>query len=113
MDTLIFSLHIIMWPLCIMIIGLILLQGGAGDISSAFGGGGQLDSTLGVGASRKMAKVTGWLAAIFFASVTLLAIPHQGSIETGKTGAAAAAKPHDPAAEAAAAADAAKKPAVM
>jgi len=60
-------------------IGLILLQGGAGDISSAFGGGGMLDSTLGVGASKKMAQVTGWLAGIFFVVVLFLAIPPKGS----------------------------------
>jgi protein translocase SecG subunit len=88
METLIFTLHILLWPLCLAIIGLILLQGGAGDISSAFGGGGQLDSTLGVGAGRKMAKLTGWLSAIFLAMVTFLAIPHKGSL-----GGAAAAAP--------------------
>ncbi len=83
METLIFTLHIVLWPLCLTIIGLILLQGGAGDISSAFGGGGQLDSTLGVGAGRKMAKLTGWLSAIFLAMVTFLAIPHKGSLGGG------------------------------
>ena len=71
-------MQILLWPLCLGMIGLILLQGGAGDISSAFGGGGMLDSTLGVGASKKMAKVTGWLAAIFFVFVLFLAIPHKG-----------------------------------
>ena len=83
METLIFTLHIVLWPLCLTIIGLILLQGGAGDISSAFGGGGQLDSTLGVGAGRKVAKLTGWLSAIFLAMVTFLAIPHKGSLGGG------------------------------
>jgi protein translocase SecG subunit len=61
--------------LCLFIVGLILLQGGAGDLSSAFGGGGQLDSALGVGAGRKMSKLTGWLGVSFLAIVTLLAIP--------------------------------------
>ncbi|HYE06105.1 MAG TPA: preprotein translocase subunit SecG [Planctomycetota bacterium] len=74
METFLFVLAIVLWPLCLMIIGLILLQGGAGDLSSAFGGGGQLDSTLGVGAGRKMSKLTGWLAIAFLVSVTLLAI---------------------------------------
>ncbi|MBA3708180.1 MAG: preprotein translocase subunit SecG [Planctomycetes bacterium] len=84
-ETLTFTLHILLWPLCVVIVGLILLQGGAGDISSAFGGGGQLDSTLGVGAGRKMAKLTGWLAAIFMATVVFLAIPHKGLASSGST----------------------------
>jgi protein translocase SecG subunit len=78
-DTLILVVQVLLWFLCPAIIGLILLQGGAGDISSAFGGGGQLDSTLGVGASKKMAKITGWLAGILFVFILLLAIPHKGS----------------------------------
>ena len=80
MEHLTLILNLGLWPLCLAMIGLILLQGGAGDISSAFGGGGMLDSTLGVGASKKMAKVTGWLAAIFFAVIIFLAIPHKGSL---------------------------------
>ncbi|MBA2482749.1 MAG: preprotein translocase subunit SecG [Planctomycetes bacterium] len=76
-ETITFTFHILLWPLCALIVGLILLQGGAGDISSAFGGGGQLDSTLGVGAGRKMSKLTGWLSAIFLAMVIFLAIPHK------------------------------------
>lgn len=79
MENLILIVQVLLWFLCPAIIGMILLQGGAGDISSAFGGGGQLDSTLGVGASKKMAKITGWLAAILFAFILLLAIPHKGS----------------------------------
>jgi protein translocase SecG subunit len=78
-DTLIYVMLILIWPLCLFIIGLVLLQGGAGDMSSAFGGGGQLDSTLGVGAGRKMSKLTGWLVFVFLVMVTVLAIPH-GSI---------------------------------
>ncbi len=74
-------LKILLWALCPVIIGLILLQGGAGDISSAFGGGGQLDSALGVGAGRKLAKVTGWLVVVLFISVTWLAIPKNKSIK--------------------------------
>ena len=77
-ETISLLLQVLLWPLCLGMIGLILLQGGAGDISSAFGGGGMLDSTLGVGASKKMAKVTGWLAAAFFGFVLFLAIPHKG-----------------------------------
>jgi protein translocase SecG subunit len=80
MDTIIFSLHIVLWPLCIMCITLILLQGGAGDISSAFGGGGQLDSTLGVGASRKTARLTSWIAGAIALVVIVLDIPHHDSI---------------------------------
>ncbi len=64
--------------MCLFLIGLILLQGGAGDISSAFGGGGQLDSTLGVGAGRKMSKITGWLSALFMAIVLILSVQHAG-----------------------------------
>lgn len=78
-ETLVYVLLILIWPLCLFLVGLVLLQGGAGDMSSAFGGGGQLDSTLGVGAGRKMSKLTGWLVFAFLAIVTILAIPH-GSI---------------------------------
>ncbi len=78
LETISLLTQVLLWPLCLGMIGLILLQGGAGDISSAFGAGGMLDSTLGVGASKKMAKVTGWLAAAFFAFVLFLAIPHKG-----------------------------------
>lgn len=75
-ETLSFALIILLWPLCFFLIGLILLQGGAGDLSSAFGGGGQLDSTLGVGAGRKMSKVTGWMVCAFLVIVAILAMPH-------------------------------------
>lgn len=78
MTTATLVLIILLWPLCLFIIGLILLQGGAGDISSAFGGGGQLDSTLGVGAGRKMSKLTAWLAGIFLLIVLALSVPHKG-----------------------------------
>jgi len=79
MDTVVFVLQILMWILCPTVIGLILLQGAAGDISSAFGGGGQLDASLGVGAHRKMAQATGVLAVLFFAMVLALAYPHRKS----------------------------------
>lgn len=79
METVTLVVQVILWFICPAIVGLILLQGGAGDISSAFGGGGMLDSTLGVGASRKMAKITGWLAAILFLAILFLAIPRKGS----------------------------------
>jgi len=79
MDTVVFVLQILMWILCPAVIGLILLQGAAGDISSAFGGGGQLDASLGVGAHRKMAQATGVLAFLFFAMVLALAYPHRKS----------------------------------
>lgn len=78
-----FIISLLLWPLCLFIIGLILLQGGAGDLSSAFGGGGQLDSTLGVGAGRKMSKLTGWLAFIFLASIIFLARPHEIGLKKG------------------------------
>lgn len=91
-------MQILLWPLCLGMIGLILLQGGAGDISSAFGGGGMLDSTLGVGASKKMAKVTGWLAATFFVFVLFLAIPHKGGFGPKPATPAAAAATDQPAA---------------
>ena len=79
-ESIILLLQVLLWPLCLGIVGLILLQGGAGDLSSAFGGGGALDSTLGVGASKKMAKVTGWMAGLFFAFVLFLAIPNKGGL---------------------------------
>jgi protein translocase SecG subunit len=78
--TLTLVLFIMLLPLCLFLIGLILLQGGAGDISSAFGGGGQLDSTLGVGAGRKMSKITGWLAGLFLVIVLVLSIPNSNDI---------------------------------
>ena len=78
MTTLTLVLFIVLVPMCLFLIGLILLQGGAGDISSAFGGGGQLDSTLGVGAGRKMSKITGWLSALFMAIVLILSVQHAG-----------------------------------
>ena len=80
MTTLTLVLFIMLLPLCLFLIGLILLQGGAGDISSAFGGGGQLDSTLGVGAGRKMSKITGWLAGLFLVIVLVLSIPNSNDI---------------------------------
>ena len=84
MDTVVYLTSILMWILCPAIIGLILLQGAAGDISSAFGGGGQLDASLGVGAHRKMAQVTGALAVLFFIMVLLMAYPHRGSFQDVK-----------------------------
>lgn len=83
-DQVSFIMLIVLWPLCFLLIGMILLQGGAGDISSAFGGGGQLDSTLGVGAGRKMSKVTGWMTGAFLVIVAVLAVPH-GTIGRVKT----------------------------
>jgi protein translocase SecG subunit len=78
-DLIVTILQFAVWPLCLTMVGLILLQGGSGDVSSAFGGGGQLDTTLGVGASRKMAKLTGVLAVTFFLVVIILAIPRTKS----------------------------------
>lgn len=98
MDTVVFVLQILMWLLCPAIIGLILLQGAAGDISSSFGGGGQLDASLGVGAHRKMAQVTGFLAAIFFIMVLILAYPHKGSFRDVKGAPAAVPATAKPAA---------------
>ena len=90
MTTFALVLFLLLIPLCLALVGLILLQGGAGDISSAFGGGGQLDSTLGVGAGRKMSKITGWMAGTFFVIVLLLSIQHAGDF--GKAAGAAPAK---------------------
>jgi len=73
-------LTVLIWFLCFPLVALILLQGGAGDLSSTFGGGGQLDSSLGVGASRKMGKLTGGLSVFFLLCVLVLAIPDRGSI---------------------------------
>ena len=73
---LIYSLYFLS-PLLII---LILLQGGAGDVSSSFGGGGQLDSALGVGANRKMAKLTAVLVIIFMVAVLIAAIPRDDSL---------------------------------
>jgi protein translocase SecG subunit len=84
-------LVILLWPLCLFIIGMILLQGGAGDLSSSFGGGGQLDSTLGVGAGRKMSKITGWLGGAFLLIVTILSIHHDGDLDAAAGGKGTAA----------------------
>ena len=84
-------LQIVIWILGPLLILLILLQGGAGDVGSAFGGGGQLDSALGVGANRKMAKLTGWLSFLFLAMVVVLAMPTAVSFNQGASPAAAAA----------------------
>lgn len=93
MDTVVYVISILMWILCPAIIGLILLQGAAGDISSAFGGGGQLDASLGVGAHRKMAQVTGALAVLFFIMVLFMAYPHRGSFQNVKNAPAPVAPP--------------------
>lgn len=93
MDTVVYVISILMWILCPAIIGLILLQGAAGDISSAFGGGGQLDASLGVGAHRKMAQVTGALAVLFFIMVLFMAYPHRGSFQNVKNAPAPAVAP--------------------
>jgi protein translocase SecG subunit len=105
METFVFVLSIMIWFLCPVIIGLILLQGAAGDISSAFGGGGQLDSTLGVGAHRKMSKVTGFLAGIFFVMILILAYQGRGSLRDAKI------KPTQPAVPAPVAKPTAEQPA--
>jgi protein translocase SecG subunit len=84
MDLAVYVTSILMWILCPAVIGLILLQGAAGDISSSFGGGGQLDASLGVGAHRKMAQITGVLAVLFFVMVLLMAYPHRGSFRDVK-----------------------------
>ncbi len=70
---------IAVWIMCPVLLGLILLQGGAGDISSAFGGGGQLDSTLGVGAVQKIGKITAWLIILLFVCVITVAIPNESA----------------------------------
>jgi protein translocase SecG subunit len=111
MDTVVYVISILMWILCPAIIGLILLQGAAGDISSAFGGGGQLDASLGVGAHRKMAQVTGALAVLFFIMVLFMAYPHRGSFQNMKNAPAPAAAPAAPAAPADQAKPEAAKPA--
>lgn len=95
MDTVVYVISILMWILCPAIIGLILLQGAAGDISSAFGGGGQLDASLGVGAHRKMAQVTGALAVLFFIMVLFMAYPHRGSFQNVKNAPAPAVAPSE------------------
>ena len=70
--------QILIWVLGIIIIGLVLLQGGTGDVSSAFGGGGQLDGALGVGANKKLAKITGALSLLFVVMIVILAMPREG-----------------------------------
>lgn len=77
------------WFLGVIVIGLVLLQGGAGDVGSAFGGGGQLDGALGVGANKKLAKLTGWLSFLFIVMIVILAIKPSGDFDvTPATGAA-------------------------
>ncbi len=75
METVQFVLGVVIWFLCPVLVLLILIQGGSGDLSSTFGGGGQLDASLGVGAQRKMGKVTTILSVIFLIMVLVLAIP--------------------------------------
>ena len=113
MEHALLVIQVLIWFLCPALIGLILLQGGAGDISSAFGGGGQLDSTLGVGASSKMAKITGWLAAFLFIFVLVLAIPHKGNFGKAIPASATPAAGPAPAAMAPALAPAAPVPAPL
>ncbi len=93
METFVFVLSVLLWPLSIILIGLILLQGGAGDLSSAFGGGGQLDSALGVGAGRKMSRLTAWMGAAFLTIVTILAVHRSPDIGRYKNAAGAAPMP--------------------
>lgn len=95
MTTLTLVLFIMLLPLCLILIGLILLQGGAGDISSAFGGGGQLDSTLGVGAGRKMSKITGWLAGLFLVIVLILSVPNPNDLSKAAGAAKSVTPPID------------------
>ena len=71
---------LLIWPICIVLLLLIMVQGGAGDISSAFGGGGQLDSSLGVGAQQKISKVTGWFVTLFLLIVVVLSIKITGGL---------------------------------
>lgn len=73
--------QILIWVMGFILIGLVLLQGGAGDVGSAFGGGGQLDGTLGVGANKKLAKLTGWLSFAFMCMVLVLAIDTTGGFD--------------------------------
>ncbi len=79
LETVQFAAWVAIWFLCPILIGLVLIQGGGGDMGSAFGGGGsQLDSSLGVGAVRKISKITAWLVLIFMAAVILVAIRGEG-----------------------------------
>ena len=74
--------QIMIYVVGIIVIGLVLLQGGAGDVGSAFGGGGQLDGTLGVGANKKLAKLTAWLSLLFVVMIVILAMkPSEGFTE--------------------------------
>ena len=79
-------LQTLLWVLCPLLILLILVQGGTGDVSSTFGGGGQLDSTLGVGASKKMGKITFVLSTVFLIGVLIIAIPAEQSVGQGAAG---------------------------
>ena len=95
LDSLQMISFISIWPCAFILLVLILLQGGAGDVSSSFGGGGKLDSTLGVGASAKMSKITGVLVALFLAFVVVLAVPTDSSLSDslGTVGSSEAAAP--------------------
>lgn len=89
MESIHLMLGVVIWFVCLILILLILVQGGTGDVGSTFGGGGQLDSTLGVGASQKMGKITGWLSVIFLVCVLVLAIPLDGGYRSLAAAAAA------------------------
>lgn len=81
---------IAIWIVGVVVIGLVLLQGGAGDVGSAFGGGGQLDGALGVGANKKLAKITGWLSFLFIVMIVILAIRPSGDFTAAGAGAESA-----------------------
>ena len=82
METIQFVLMILLWVMCRLLVLLVLVQGGTGDVASSFGGGGQLDSSLGVGASKKMAKLTGVLSVVFLISVLIISIPVEKTAES-------------------------------
>lgn len=82
METVQFILTILLWVMCPLLVLLVLVQGGTGDVASSFGGGGQLDSSLGVGASKKMAKLTGALSVIFLIAVLIISIPVEKTVNS-------------------------------
>ena len=82
MEEVQFILTILLWVMCPLLVLLVLVQGGTGDVASSFGGGGQLDSSLGVGASKKMAKLTGVLSVVFLIAVLIISIPVEKTVNS-------------------------------
>lgn len=85
---------------CFILIGVVLLQSGKGDIASAFGGGGSQTAFGPRGAASTLTRVTMGAAIAFMALSFIFTIPgvlSSGSVAHGIEDAPEAAKPATPA----------------